>query len=181
MWQQSLKKTAQDSWRHRCPNKELVTGIFRLNYVIKGHARIFHLSFLTPAALFREHCLKDSLTSSAFFTSYFLNTSVFLFSCSILHSSLDSVIIMIPTGNNSRETSRIKNSTIKRQKYPIPVMNRMIINSSYAFYTAVGKLPGWHNGRYHAKRNVSINVLYLLSFPYHRSFKGSSALLELDS
>ena len=133
MWQQSLKKTAQDSRRLRCPNKELVTGIFRLNYVIKGHARIFHLGSLTPPALFREHCLKDSSTSSAFSTSYFLNTSVFLFSCSILHSSLDSVI-MIPTGNNSHETSCIKNWRIKRQKYPLPVMNRMIVNLSYAFY-----------------------------------------------
>ena len=163
MWQQSLKKTAQDSRRLRCPNKELVTGIFRLNYVIKGHARIFHLGSLTPPALFREHCLKDSSTSSAFSTSYFLNTSVFLFSCSILHSSLDSVI-MIPTGNNSHETSCIKNWRIKRQKYPLPVMNTMIVNLSYAFYTALGKLPGWHSGRYHAKRNVSIKVLYLLLF-----------------
>ena len=163
MWQQSLKKTAQDSRRLRCPNKELVTGIFRLNYVIKGHARIFHLGSLTPPALFSEHCLKDSSTSSAFSTSYFLNTSVFLFSCSILHSSLDSVI-MIPTGNNSHETSCIKNWRIKRQKYPLPVMNTMIVNLSYAFYTALGKLPGWHSGRYHAKRNVSIKVLYLLLF-----------------
>lgn len=163
MWQQSLKKTAQDSRRLRCPNKELVTGIFRLNYVIKGHARIFHLGSLTPPALFQEHCLKDSSTSSAFSTSYFLNTSVFLFSCSILHSSLDSVI-MIPTGNNSHETSCIKNWRIKRQKYPLPVMNTMIVNLSYAFYTALGKLPGWHSGRYHAKRNVSIKVLYLLLF-----------------
>ena len=165
MWQQSLKKTAQDSRRLRCPNKELVTGIFRLNYVIKGHARIFHLSFLTPPAIFRERCLKDSLTSSAFSTSYFLNTSVFLFSCSILHSSLDSVIILIPTENNSHETSCIENWRIKRQTYPLPVMNRMIVNSSYAFYTALaGKLPGWHSGRYHAKRNVSIKALYLLLF-----------------
>ena len=163
MWQQSLKKTAQDSRRLRCPNKEFVTGIFRLNYVIKDHARIFHLGFLTPPALFRERCLKDSLTSSAFSTSYFLNTSVFLFSCSILHSSLDSVI-MISTGNNSHETSCIKNWRIKQQKYPLPVMNTMIVNLSYAFYTALGKLPGWHSGRYHAKRNVSIKVLYLLIF-----------------
>lgn len=163
MWQQSLKKTAQDSRRLRCPNKEFVTGIFRLNYVIKDHARIFHLGFLTPPALFRERCLKDSLTSSAFSTSYFLNTSVFLFSCSILHSSLDSAI-MIPTGNNSHETSCIKNWRIKQQKYPLPVMNTMIVNLSYAFYTALGKLPGWHSGRYHAKRNVSIKVLYLLIF-----------------
>ena len=120
MWQQSLKKTAQDSRRLRCPNKELVTGIFRLNYVINGHARIFHLSFLTPAALFRERYLKDSLTSSAFSTSYFLNTSVFSFSCTILHSSLDSVIIMIPTGNNSRETSRIKTQRLNGKNIPFP-------------------------------------------------------------
>ena len=35
-----------------------------------------------------------------------------------------------------------KTEGLNGKNTPLPVMNRMIVNSSYAFYTALGKLPG---------------------------------------